>query len=246
MPRRALSISGYYHVCMRSAGQIALFEDDGDRRRFLTLLKSVRDKISARVIAWVLMTDHVHLVLDFGESPEGVSGFMRELLRGYSRYYNTKTGRAGTLFEGRFWSKPIIDDAQLVSTVHYIHMNPETAGMARMRAYHWSSYQEYAGRHWVVDTATVLGLFGSFERFDRYEGSPKDVVRDLRRKGMQDGAVLSRALAVTGTATSDELRSLPIDGRNHAIRQLKADGASVRQIARVFGIGVGTVSRALK
>ena len=76
MPRRGLSESGYYHIVVRSAGKVALFEDDADRRCYLRLLKDARDKTGAHVIAWVLMTNHVHLVVDFGELPSSISDFM--------------------------------------------------------------------------------------------------------------------------------------------------------------------------
>ena len=120
----------------------------------------------------------------------------------YSKYFNARTGREGTLFQGGFWSKPIADDAQLIATVYYVHMNPETAGIAPMREYHWSSYQEYAGTHWVVDTSVLLGYFGSFEAFDAYEGSPRDVVWDATRLDndtrLQDEDALALAMRLAG------------------------------------------------
>lgn len=126
-------------------------------------------------------------------------------------------------------------------------MNPEVAGIARMRTYHWSSYQEYAGMHWVVDTTTVLGLFSSFEAFDAYTGSDRDVVSRTNKPGKnQDGDVLNRALELSGLMTSSELRSLPKPKRNELINLLAAEGVSIRKLARTFGIGASTVSRVLK
>ena len=243
--RRQLSATGWYHATIRSAGQIALFEDDADRKRYLSLLKSARDKTGVRVIAWLLMTDHVHLIIDVGENPRKISEFMRAVDLPYSKYFNEKTGRSGTLFQGDFWSKPILTDAQLVATVHYVHMNPERAGIATMRSYRWSSYREYAGTHWVVDTAPVLEVFGGFEAFDAYEGSPKDVVRKRENASLQDGDVLSLALRLSGANSSDELRKLPVGKRNDLVVALSSCGASSRKIARALGIGHTTVSRVL-
>ena len=245
MPRRELSATGWYHVTIRSAGQIALFEDDADRRKYLSLLKCARDKIGTRIIAWMLMTDHVHLIIDVGENPQTISEFMHLIDLPYSKYFNEKTGRSGTLFQGNFWSKPILTEAQLVATVHYVHMNPERAGLSPMRSYRWSSYREYAGTHWVVDTTPVLEVFGGFEAFDAYEGSPKDVVRKGMNAPQQDEDVLAAAMKLAGTQSSDELRRLPVDKRNELIRTLAAEGASTRKIARAFGIGHMTVSRIL-
>lgn len=246
MARRVLSGTGYYHIVTRSAGRIALSEDDADRRTYLRLLKRARDHECIRIIAWVLMTDHVHLVVDCGDAPAAVSDFMTRLNFSYSKYFNARTGRTGTLFQGKFWSKPITDDAQLVATVHYLHMNPEAAGIAPMRDYHWSSYQEYTGTHWVVDTSTVLGYFGSFEAFDAYQGNPDNVVRDRPDARPQDGEVLAHAMKLAGVSTSSELRSLPRPRRNELIRTLTRQGVRGKVIARTFGIGTSTVSRVLR
>ncbi len=245
MARRKLSESGYYHVTSRSAGQIALFEDDNDRRAYLRLVKTARDREHIRIIAWVLMTDHTHLIVDCADRPESVSNFMHIVDARYTRYFNARTGRSGTLFQGVFWSKPIVDDAQLIATVHYVHMNPQAAHICGMRDYRWSSYREYAGLHWMVDTSTVIGLFGSFEAFDAYEGSPADVVRRKRSKTEEDGDLLAMAIAMANVQSSAELRLLPRTRRNELIRMIRAEGATIRQIARTFGIGVSTVSRVL-
>ena len=69
MPRRTLSETGWYHITTRSAGQIALFEDDADRKKYLALMKAALNETKASLIAWVLMTDHVHLIVDFGSTP---------------------------------------------------------------------------------------------------------------------------------------------------------------------------------
>ena len=242
MTRRQLSETGYYHITMRTAGQIAMFEDDDDRRRYLRLLKDARDKFEVRVIAWVLMTDHVHLVMDFGERPAEVSTLMHGLDSAYSRYFNNKTGRSGTLYQDGFRSKAIHDDAQLMATVHYVHMNPQEAGICPMREYRWSSYQEYAGKKWVVDTTTILGLFGSFEAFDAYGASQKDVVT-WHGAIAQDEGVLARAIELAGVSSSAELRCLAKARRDEVVRELLAEGATMRKVARAFGIGASTVSR---
>ena len=245
MAQRMLGESGYHHVAIRSAGQIALFEDDGDRRHFLRLLREARDEAGVRIIAWVLMTDHVHILVDVRDQADALSRFMYLIDKNYARYFNYKTGRSGHLFQGRFWNKPIKTDAQLIATVHYIHMNPENAGLGPMRSYRWSSFQEYAGKRWVVDTEVVLGIFGSFEAFDAYAGSPKDVVKRFTRGKYQDEDVLALALELSGRASSNDLRALPREERNRTIVLLKSEGVPQRMIARTMGIGLGTVSRIL-
>ncbi|MBO4364849.1 MAG: transposase [Eggerthellaceae bacterium] len=246
MPRRELSETGCYHIVTRSAGKTALFEDDEDRREFCRLLRDASKESSARILAWVLMTDHVHMVADFGERPDAIIGFMYQLNKAYSCYFNAKTGREGHLLQSNYWSKPIDNDAQLIATVYYIHRNPEAAGVARMREYPWSSYREYAGNRWLTDTSTVLGLFGSFESFDRYEGSSSDVVRQFRRGRFRDDEALALALQLSGYPTSGALRSLSAERRDAIALRLHEQGVPQRMIARVMGMGPGTVSRVLK
>ena len=245
MAQRIAGETGYYHAVTRTAGQIALFEDDDDRRTYLRIMRSARDETDVSIIAWVLMTDHVHLVLDSHQSIDALRRFMYLLNKTYARYFNVKTDRTGHLFQGNFWSKPISNERQLIATVYYIHQNPETAGIMPFRDYRWSSYQEYAGKHWVVDTKTVLDIFGSFEAFDAYRGSPDDVIRPANAR-RTDEEVLALALQVSSCSTSGELRTLPTGERNRVVRILHGQGIGARAISRAFGIGASTVSRIVK
>lgn len=246
MPIRRKGETGYFHATVRSAGKIPLFEDDEDRKAYLRIMRAARDAADVRILAWVLMTDHVHIIIDCKDNPESLSSFMYFLDKKYSVLFNKKTGRSGHLYKGSFWSKPISTDSQLIATVHYVHMNPEKAGIAPMRTYRWSSYQEYAGKRWVVDTSTILTMFGSFEDFDAYKGSSENAVRQQRRASHTDEEVLALALEYAGCSSSDELRSLQIAERNRIIKALRADGVAVAPIARVFGVGISTVSRSSK
>lgn len=244
--RRTYSESGYYHVTVRTAGQIALFEDDEDRKVLVSLLKRAKDEHGVCILAWVFMTDHFHLVIDVGENAKAVSPFMHSVNRAYARYFNEKTNRTGALVQSKYWSKPIADDAQLIATVYYVHRNPEAVGMCPMRSWRWSSYREYAGMAEIADTGKILEMFGGFAAFDAYAGSTDNVVSRRTQRRYQDDDVLEHAIELAGVKSSSELRGLPRKRRNGIIVELYASGAAVRQIARTFGIGVGTVSRAIE
>ena len=109
-------------------------------------------------------------------------------------------------------------------------MNPETAGIAPMREYHWSSYQEYAGTHWVVDTSVLLGYFGSFDNDTR----------------LQDEDALALAMRLAGVKTSSELRGINRPKRDEIIHLMSNHGVSGKTIARTWGLGTSTVSRILR
>lgn len=249
MPKgpREVSESGYYHVVTRSVGGIPIFEDDADRRKYLILMRRFRDELGVRIIAWVLMGNHVHLILDCGEG-ELPTEFMRKLDIAYAYYFRKKTLHKGHLFQADYWSKPISNDSQLISTVDYIHRNPERAGIGSMAGYHWSSMQEYLGKVWVVDTSIMLSLMGSVENMISFMGRADDVVSWSNCHGKStktDDQVLLDALATSGLRQSSSLRELSSERRRRTMRTLVDRGATQDQVARVFGVSKATVSRVL-
>ena len=111
MAQKRAEDTGFRHVVTRSAGQIALFEDDEDRRTYLRIMRCARDEAGVRIIAWVLMSDHVHIIVDCRENLESLSAFMYRLDKEYAIYFNAKTGRSGHLFERTFWRKAITTES---------------------------------------------------------------------------------------------------------------------------------------
>ena len=102
MPRRArLDAPGtLHHVMIRGIGGNPIFREDSDRQKFLSRLGQLSDATGARVLAWVLMDNHVHLLLFSG--PQGLSKLMRRLLTSYAVRYNRKYHRTGHLFQNRY------------------------------------------------------------------------------------------------------------------------------------------------
>jgi len=178
----------YYHIFSRGNSKQKIFLDNKDRERFIQLLylcnsknnvnyreNIVRAGISAwdvdreetivSIGAWVLMPNHFHLYItpnnlpksDFGN---GVTEFMRKLLTSYSKYFNTKYGRTGGLFESKFKSIHVTNDVQAKYLFSYIHLNPiklidskwKENGIKDnkktkifLEKYLWSSYLDYKG-----------------------------------------------------------------------------------------------------
>ena len=84
------------------------------------------------VIAWCLMDNHIHLLLDDGHAH--LSDCMHSITTAYAMYFNSKTGRRGPVFQDRFKSVPILDDDQLLNCVRYIHDNPAKPELALLRS----------------------------------------------------------------------------------------------------------------
>ena len=144
---RAISNSGYYHVMLRGAGRQLLFENDLDRRTFLRYLTEAIAGTKTSLIAWCLMDNHVHLLLETGDIEIGK--FMKYMSECYAIYYNHKYGYRGHVFESRYKSCLVKEDAYFLQTSRYIHLNPVKAQMADYpEDYLWSSYRTMIG---IVD-----------------------------------------------------------------------------------------------
>lgn len=142
MPRRArLRLAGLpLHIIQRGNNRTACFYADEDYELYLHHLKELADKFSCAVHAYVLMTNHVHLLLTptHQDSP---SLLMKHLGQRYVQYVNRTYRRSGTLWEGRFRSSIVQDRGYLLRCYRYIELNPVRAGMAKHpRDYRWSSY----------------------------------------------------------------------------------------------------------
>ncbi|MDO5709782.1 MAG: transposase [Coriobacteriales bacterium] len=241
---REMSETGFYHLVTRGVGKMVIFEDDTDRRFYLRMLKKYATEEHVRIIAWVLMSNHVHLVVDMGRD-ELPTRFMQRLNTTYAMYFKERTEHVGHVFQNRYWSGPINDDEQLIATVDYIHRNPERARLASKEEYRWSSYQEYLGKRWVVDTSLMLELFGSLDEFRAYQGCDEKVVRYGRRPAPDDEEVLNMAASIVGLDTSGAVRSLDEHELRRACRVLASYGVSERQLGRVFGRGRRVIHRLL-
>ena len=122
---RALRIQypgAVYHITHQGNDRKAIFKDDADRHHFLKLLSLSLDTYNVTLHAFVLMSNHFHLL---AETPLGnLSEFMRHLNISYTSYFNRRHKRSGHLFQGRFKSFIIDKDAYLLQVSRYIHLNP--------------------------------------------------------------------------------------------------------------------------
>ncbi len=147
MARKPRSIlAGYpFHVIVRGNNRQAIFHDDDDRSSFKWILRDACTAHQLAVHAYVLMTNHVHLIAT-PDRPEGLSRVMQAVGRQYVRRFNHRHGRSGTLWEGRYRASLIQGDRHLLACQRYVEMNPVRAGMvARPEQYEWSSHRHHLG-----------------------------------------------------------------------------------------------------
>jgi len=147
MPRSArLVLPGIpLHVIQRGVNRAALFIDDEDRRHYLRLLRNACRKQAVAIHAFVLMGNHVHLLIT-PSTVEGLAPAMRQCGQNYVQYFNKRHVRSGTLLEGRFKSCLVDSDGYLLMVHRYIELNPVRAAMVAFpEEYRWSSVRVYLG-----------------------------------------------------------------------------------------------------
>jgi len=146
MPRKPrFNLQGVpQHVIQRGNNREPCFYSEGDYRRYLNDLHESADKFGCCIHAYVLMTNHVHLLIT-PMVKYGVPQMMQALGRRYVYYFNKTYKRTGTLWEGRYKSSLVDSDRYLLTCMCYIELNPVRAAMVEHPGeYKWSSYQANA------------------------------------------------------------------------------------------------------
>jgi putative transposase len=174
------------HLIQRGNNRQVCFVADEDYRFYLDWLKELAGKTGCRVHAYVLMTNHVHLLLstDRGEAP---GALMKALGQRYVQYFNRTYRRSGTLWEGRYRSCLTQAENYLLACQRYIELNPVRAGMVAHPAdYPWSSYRANAqGAEDVLVTPHEIYLaLGSTA--EQRQATYRDLFRSELEPGLVD------------------------------------------------------------
>lgn len=146
MPRRArITVAGVpHHVVQRGHNREATFFADEDYLAYRHSLKEGAQRYHCAIHAYVLMTNHVHLLVT-PTSELGLSRLMRYLGSRYVQYVNFVYRRRGTLWEGRYKSSLVDQEQYLLTCYRYIELNPVRANMVEQpQGYRWSSYASHA------------------------------------------------------------------------------------------------------
>lgn len=155
----------FYHVITRGNQQQKIFYDDQDRSKYVSLLRGLKETFNFHLHAYVLMLNHVHLLVQTGEV--ALSRIMQRLSSAYTQYFNRKHHLSGHLFQGRYRAILCDKESYLLELTRYLHLNPVRVRVVKDPAdYRWSSYGIYLGKEkgqdWVSVTE-VLKLFGRTE-----------------------------------------------------------------------------------
>lgn len=141
MPRRARfeAAGAIHHVVPQGNAGARIVRDDADRQRLVDRIAAVAVERGWVLLAWSVLDTHAHIVVCTLEPDLGRG--MKQILGGYSRYFHLRHGGYGALFVPRFWSKPVVDERQLLRTVLYVDLNPVAAGLVdHPSRYPWGSF----------------------------------------------------------------------------------------------------------
>lgn len=201
----------FFHVLNRGTDKRKITTDDRDRMRFMHDLYAFNDKnpslhphqpgretegtkreLLVHVHAFALMPNHYHLLLS-ELSDGGISLFMQKLNMGYTKYFNERHERSGTLWQGKYKKILIERDAHFMYIPFYIHLNPldmvmpewrkgkvknPRKALEHLRAYRWSSHLDYLGIKNFPSITNRQEILGGFEKAGAYEKEIVSIISD--------------------------------------------------------------------
>jgi putative transposase len=187
MPRRPrLALPNVpLHLIQRGNNRQACFISDEDYRFYLDWLGESAGKTGCRIHAYVLMTNHVHLLVSSARS-EAPGELMKALGQRYVQYMNRTYRRSGTLWEGRYRSCPTQAEDYLLACQRYIELNPVRAGMVdHPGEYRWSSYRANA----QGEADVLIQPHEVYKRLGQYATNRQAAYREMFRYELEPGLV---------------------------------------------------------
>jgi len=263
---RMMSESGIYHVMLRGIDRQKVFLDNEDEEKYLHLLRSYKKRCGFALYAYCLMGNHIHLLVREAAYPSVITLNGKDIEAGpgepleqifkrigvsYVTYFNQKYKRAGHLFQDRYRSEPIDNDAYFLMALRYIHRNPIKAGLcARPEEYQKSSYRDYLDdtEDPLTDTAFALGMLSKDQLAEYTNQDCTDRFIDVkdeddRPKTEEEACALLRL--ISGCSSAAEFQKLKKPERDEYMRRLYKEGVRITQIGRITGYSRQIVYRAL-
>ena len=238
---RRKSQSNIYHVMIRGVNRQRIFQEEADYQKFIRILKECKEISCFELYAYCLMPNHVHLLIKDCEEP--LERIMRRIGSRYVYWYNLKHHRSGHLFQDRYRSEAVEDDAYFLTVLRYIIQNPMKAGLEKYPGhYPWSSYYSYLGvSDYLTDVKFAFRFFSSPPELLYYFNTETDEtgmdITDTTstRDGVTDETAGEIFYAITGCRTAEEFKSLEKQKQTDYIKKLLKENLSKRQIARITG-----------
>ena len=251
MPRaaRKKSSTDIYHVMLRGINRQEIFQDEEDYSRFLRTLSDCKQVSGFKLYAWCLMPNHIHLLLRVQNEPLDL--IIKRIGSRYVWWYNMKYERIGHLFQDRYKSEPVEDDAYFLTVLRYILQNPMKAGLeSAPGSWPWSSFPHYCGEEdYITDTAFADGFFPDRKALIAYlcqRSEDRGMDERQRMSRISDDKAAAIAEAITDCQEADAFQRLDRPTQREYVIRLRQAHLSIAQIARLTGIPSTTIFRITK
>ena len=259
MPRypRQYSKTGIYHIMLRGNERKDIFIDEEDKEKFIKIVFKKKADKAFKLYAYCIMDNHLHLVIK--EQKETISQIIKKIAISYAYYFNNKYRRVGHLFQDRYKSETIEDEAYLLSAIRYVHNNPEKANITKKEKYKWSSYSNYIdilNYTEIPEIKEILEMFSSdieraLKEFIHYSSKYEEKnfleMKETIKSEIDEENVNEY---INGYLKSRNLKKKDLKRREHAkqkedlIQQLKhRSNLSKRKIAILIGVSRETVRK---
>lgn len=184
--QRAIQTIRYYRVSTPPLRLSKFLELEKKRQIEMLRVMELTDKL-VQVIAYCLMPNHFHFLLRQTQT-DGISKFLGNFQNSYTRYFNTRNQRDGSLFLDQFKAVRIETEEQLVHVCRYIHLNPYTSFVVKefsdLEQYPWSSFSDYLQNNdSLVEPDVIMGLFKNTSVYKKFVFDQADYQRSLKEVG---------------------------------------------------------------
>ncbi len=249
--RPRIGLPGYHHIVNRGVNRTDIFSDETDKEKFLQILCKACKVYGIVVHDYCLMDNHYHLLIENTE--ENLSLFMRQLNGNYAIYFNKKTKRIGHLWQGRYASWYIHNEAYLYRTIRYIEYNPVNAGISsRIKDYPYTlgSCLLNGIDIPVCAKASLLATRFTLEQLSLFLGEPmqEEEMRKLRSDRREVVTLDEKSGRIRKARPLESYFTDEMDkvSRNEAIYKAYRDGYTQSSIAKHVGLSAAMVSMIVK
>lgn len=168
---------GYYHVTARGNNREYIFNRDIDKGYFLKILNESRKNMRFKLMGYVLMDNHYHLLVQTGDVK--LQKIMHQINNKYSKYFNAVYERCGHVFQGRYKASVIRNEQYLLKVLAYIHQNPVKAGMVKkVEEYKWSSDKFYRRKSsGFIETRLIIEMIE--EGYRKTNRNYEDIMNEI-------------------------------------------------------------------
>lgn len=258
---------GIYHVTHRAPGREVLFVENKDYLHMLSLLKEISGEFKWRLFSFVLMPNHLHLLLRISEV--NLSEGIKKLCERYAKYFNKKYERKGPVFSRPYRAALCLDDNYLLSISIYIHLNPFKVKLCKkIDDYRWSSLRLYIGegKSSFIDQTFVLRILSSDKiakakqmyreliskavdidikniiEYPSYIDKFKEIVRNILKRLNINRRTETIEDEIDNFSHKIRLRKREeMLARKYLIEQLRARGFKIKEIAEKLNVGRKTI-----